>query len=365
MKKIIFTAVMFIAVLLIAVPFRASASELSDEEAEISGQIDEIMSDYDIGLSYGEISGLSFGELIGRAWEVVSSQLAAPMKVLGTLLIVSVFTAVMKSFGEGVFPVGTTSNLYDMICVMTAVAVITPQLLDVYGGALTSIERSGGFLLVFVPVFAGITIAMGGITSGGIYNIMTLAASEVFVGLSRSYLMPILSVTAVLAVSGSVFPNTSVESFVTLMKKIVTWGMTVAMTLFTGFVTLKCTLAGKTDGVATKTAKFIMSGFVPIVGGAVSDAYSTVRGGFDVIRGTVGTVGVLAVVLIMLPPILKILVFRVVMWIGTAVSEMLSAAPLVKLMKGLDSGLAIAQSVLICYSLMFVLCTAILMQAVG
>lgn len=365
MKKIIFTAVMFLAVMILVVPVRASAADLSAEEAEISGQVDEMMSDYDIGLSYGDISGLSFGELLDRIKESISGQIAAPMKVLGTLLIVAVFTAVMKSFGEGVLPTGTSSNLYDMICVMAAVAAITPQLIDVYGGALTSIERSGGFLFVFVPIFAGITIATGGIASGGLYNIMTLAASEVFVGLSRSYLMPILSVTAVLAVSGSVFPNTSVESFVTLLKKIVTWGMTVSMTLFTGFVTLKCTLAGKADGVATKTAKFVMSGFVPIVGGAVSDAYSTVRGGFDVIRSTVGTAGVFAVILIMLPPILKILIFRGVMWVGTAVSEMLSAAPLVKLMKGLDSGLAIAQSVLICYSVMFVLCTAILMQAIG
>ena len=138
--------------------------------------------------------------------------------------------------------------------------------------------------------------------------------------------------------------------------------MTIAMTLFTGFVTLKCTLTAKADGAATKTAKFMMSGFVPIVGSAVSDAYSTVRSSFDVIGGTVGTAGVFAVILILLPPVVEIVIFRFVMWIGAAAAEMFSSAALSKLLKGFDSGLAIAQSVLICYGLMFVLSTAILMQ---
>lgn len=365
MKKRLIIPLVFIIMIIISFPLTASASQLSEEVAEISGQIDEIMYSNDVKLTYGEIADLSLGELWNRVKESVSADAKAPLRLLGILLVAAVFTAVMKSFGDGILNGASSSELFDMICIVTAAAAVTPQLIDVYGDALGSIERSGAFLLVFVPVFAGITIAIGGIVTGGLYNVLILAASEILVGLSQNYLMPVLSVTAVLAVSGSIFPNASVDGFITLMKKVITWGMTVGMTLFTGFLTLKCTLAGKADGVATKTAKFVMSGFVPIVGGAVSDAYSTVRGGFDVIRGTVGTAGIFAVVLIMMPPILKILIFRVVMWAGTAVSELLSARPLAKLLKGLDSGLSIAQSVLICYSLMFILCTAIMMQTVG
>ena len=136
------------------------------------------------------------------------------------------------------------------------------------------------------------------------------------------------------------------------------------MTLFSGFVTLKCTLAGKADGAAAKTAKFVISGSIPIVGGAVSDAYSSVRGSFDVIVSTAGIAGTLAVVLIMLPPVIEIIIFRAVIWIGTSAAELFSAAPLAKLLKGLDSGLAIAQSVLVSYMVIFVICTAMVMQSV-
>ena len=117
--------------------------------------------------------------------------------------------------------------------------------------------------------------------------------------------------------------------------------------------------------MASKTARFLISGAVPVVGGAVSDAYATVKSSFDVIHGSVGTVGVIAMIIIMLPPVMEVLVFRIVMWVGTAIAELFSTEPLVKLMKGIDSGLAVAQSVLVCYSVIFVLCTGILMKCLG
>lgn len=361
MKRIVFIFVLSVIMLIISCPLCVSAVDGTVSESEIGQQIDDILSDYDIGYSYEEISGLSLGGLAEMVKNSVMARLSAPLKVFRTLIIVVLFTAVTKSAGESVFS-ETSSGLYNMICVITAVTVIMPQLLAVYGDALSAVERGGGFIVIFVPVFTVVTIATGGITTAGIYNILVLGASELIVELSEHFLVPVLSVTAVLAVSGSVFPSVSLESIVGLLKKVITWSMTVAMTLFTGFVSMKCTLGGKADGVATKTARFLISGAVPVVGGAVSDAYATVKSSFDVIQGTIGTAGVVAIILIMLPPVLEILIFRAVMWTGTALAELFSAGTLVKLMKGIDGGLAIAQSVLACYSVIFILCTGILMK---
>lgn len=360
MKKIFFVTVLFVILLITSVPVRVSA-EYIDSETEISEQINDIMSDYDIGYDYDNIGSISFGELVNIIISYVKSKIYAPFKVLRTLIIVVLFTAIMKSAGESIFS-GANSGMYNMICVITAVTVIMPQLFTVYSSALEAIRRGGRFILVFVPVFVAVTVVAGGITTAGIYNLLILGASELIVSLSESFLIPIVSATAVLAVSGSVFPSVSLESIIGLLKRLITWGMTVAMTLFTGFVSMKCTLGSKADGVASKTARFLISGTVPVVGGAVSDAYATVKSSFDVIQGTVGTVGIVAIIIIMLPPIIELLIFRAVMWTGTAIAELFSADALAKLMKGIDSGLAVAQSVLVCYSVIFVICTGILMK---
>ena len=360
MKKIIAAAV-FIVMLFLCVPVNAAA-DYTEEEAEISGQINDILSDYDIDYDYGDMSEMSFSDIIGEIRGAMSAKASAPLRMLVTIIILAVFTSVMRSAGDTFTEGNKGSGVYDMICVIAAVTAITPQLMTVYSDSMDSIRMISGFISIFVPLYAGIVMASGGIVSGSVYNAAVLGASEVIVGLSGCYLMPVLTMTAVLAVTGSVFPNKSVDSLIGIVKKLITWCITIIMSLFCGFVTLKTTIAGKADGAATKTTKFVISGSVPIVGGAVSDAYSTVRGCFEVIGTTVGTAGTIAILLIMLAPTAEILLFRAVMKIGTAVSEMFSAAPLTKLLTGIDSGLAIAQSVLVSYAVMFIICTAILMQ---
>ena len=106
----------------------------------------------------------------------------------------------------------------------------------------------------------------------------------------------------------------------------------------------------------------MISGLVPVVGGAVTDAYATVRSSFDIVRGTVGAGGCIVMIIMILPPVLHILVYRAVIWAGEAAADIFGEEQMSGVLKSLDSGLAIAQTVLICYGMMFVLCTAILMQ---
>ena len=140
---------------------------------------------------------------------------------------------------------------------------------------------------------------------------------------------------------------------------------TLVMTLFTGFVTLKCSIAGKADGVALKTTKVLISGVVPVIGGAVSDAYSTVKGSLEIIGSTVGAAGIIGIVVLMLPSILELFIYRGVMLIGASISDLFSANSMSKLFRSFDSGLAIAQCIQICYMLMFLISSAILAQTMG
>lgn len=364
LKKAVIGIVGAFLIFLSITPFSAyGAEEETDYMAEITEELEDILSDYDIGFEMEDLTDLSFQKILSGVWRSVSARLEAPVGILAALFLVIVFNSLASS--AGITAEKNSANMYNMVCVMAAVTVTVPQLMAVYGEILQTIRVTGSFILVFVPVLTAASIAAGGFTTAGVYHIMMLGASEIIVKLSESYLLPILGATAALGVTGSVFPSTSLESFINLIKKLITWGISITMTLFTGFVSLKCTITGKADGAVAKTAKMLVSGCVPIVGGAVSDAYSTVRGSFDVIGGTVGAAGIVAIVILLLPGIIEILVYRAVMWIGSAAADVFSAASLSKLLKSIDSGLAIAQSVLVCYSIMFILCSAILMKTFG
>lgn len=364
MKRIIklLSVISVIFLILFTAGFEVSA-EGNISEDEIQGQVDEILSEYDISYSYDDMNSISFSNIFSTVKESLFSRIKAPFRTLGITLIIIVFISFVKNAGETAFPKSSSANLYAFICVISAVAVISPSLLSIYENSAETLQRGGNFMLIFVPIFAGISIMSGGVMAVGIYNASILTAAELMVQLSSTVVMPVLTATAALSISGSVFPNSTVDSIVTLMRKVITWGMTVTVTLFVGFLSVKSVLGSAVDGFASKTAKFVISGFVPVVGSAVSDAYSTVKGSFDVMRCTAGTAGTIAIALIMLPPILEIMAFRAVLWISGTAAGMFSVTPLEKLFKSLDSGLAIALGVLVCFSVLFIISTAILMKS--
>lgn len=362
MKKIILSVIMMLTISFLCVPCTAHAEESGMSEQAIGQEVDGILYDNDADLTYSEVKDISFGGIIGKITAGVKDRLTAPAKMLKAVLIAVILAGVLKCIGESSFTEGRNSGIYSIVCVILIMSSVMPPLAEVLGDALEAVRRTGRFVEVFVPVFTGITIASGNITTAGTYNIAVIGASEVIVRLSEAFLMPAVCIMAALGTAGSVFPGASLESISQFMKKTVTWAMSITMTLFICFVTMKCDLGGKADGVAAKTARMVISGSVPVVGGAVSDAYSTVKSGFGVIHGTVGTAGVFAVILMIAPPVIEIAVYRFVMWAGASFGETVSAAPLVKVMKSIDSGLAVTQSVLICYGVILVLCTGILVR---
>ena len=362
MKRFLVAFCTIVVMFFLCAPVTAHADEADDLHSEMSQEIDDVLESFDLGISVDSVSDLSFTELCIVLKEKTLCRLEAPVHLLMMLLVVIVLTASMKSIAGGALT-GTSGELYSMVSVLSAVAVTEPQLLEVYSGMLEDITLCGDFILVFIPVFSAIAAICGGLTSAGAYHMLMLGASEMIVQLSDTYLLPLLGTFTALAAAGSVFPENSLESVASMLKKLSTWVITLTMTLFTGFLTLKCSITSKADTAVTKTVKMVVSGAVPIVGGAVSDAFGSVRGSFEVLFSTAGGAGIVGISLIVLPKIIEIFAYRAVMWVGSAAAEIFSADAPAKLLKSFDSALAVAQCVLICYLLMFVVSSAILCRS--
>ena len=74
---------------------------------------------------------------------------------------------------------------------------------------------------------------------------------------------------------------------------------------FTSLLALQSIISTAADGAGTKAAKFVVSSFVPVVGGALSDALTTVQGCIKLLKSGVGAFGLLAAAFIFLPVILQ------------------------------------------------------------
>ncbi|MBQ5332368.1 MAG: hypothetical protein J6K92_03795, partial [Oscillospiraceae bacterium] len=172
-----------------------------------------------------------------------------------------------------------------------------------------------------------------------------------------------LSLCMAMNIIDAVNPSFSLSSVTGLMKKLTALLMGFGMTIFTGLLSIQSIVGASADTLGVKAAKFVVSNFVPVVGSAVADAYSTMRSGLGLLRGAAGAFGIIAVCITLLPPILETACLYLAMTAGEAAAEMFGIKELGTFFRGAASVLSLCLAVLACFGVMFVISTVILMAA--
>jgi len=328
---------------------------------ELYQEIDSLLKEYDIIYSMEDIGELTLPNLFQGIHDIFVSRITAPFVFLGLISAVIIFTSLVRNMNHTV--ISGKSDISDIVSILASSAVLAQPLMTLYSEICDTIIRCGEFINMFVPVFAGICALSGNISALGTYNLTVLGMSQIIVWISDEYLMPVLTAVTALSVTGSIYRCKFSENLVKFIGSAVKWILTVLSGIFVGFLTLKGTLGTAVDTFASKTAKFVISGCVPVIGGAVSDAYSTFKGSIGILKSTSGMAGIIIAVMIFVPPVIETVAFRIVLRIGGILAELFSADSVGEFLKSLENGLSIALSIMVCSALLFIISTAVIMKA--
>ena len=132
------------------------------------------------------------------------------------------------------------------------------------------------------------------------------------------------------------------------------------MTILCAVLSYQTVLSRAADSVTMRAVRFTLSGTVPIIGGAVSEAASTVAAGFSLVNRTVGGLGAALLLWQMLPPICEVILLRAALSLSAALASLLGMTREADILRDCASiggfllAIVIAASVL--YLLMLSLC---------
>ena len=373
MKKLILAIITAVLTVLLF-PFSVSAEEISLGELAEEYGINEVSEalPYDAesflrdkGISPDDpdsITKLTPKTVISYMWEKLKYSAAAPVRLFGIVLSVIILGAASGAAADSMGNKGS-NGLFRTVTVMIAIILTVPTMESCIKNAAATLKSGSEFMLCYVPVFAGISAAAGNAASSLSYNAIVLLIAEVSVNIASDMLMPVISVCMAMNIIDAVNPTFSLSSVTGLMKKITSLFLGFGMTVFTGLLSIQSIVGASADTLGVKAAKFVVSNFVPVVGSAVADAYSTMRSGLGLLRGAAGAFGIIALCVTLLPPVLETLCLYLAMTAGEAAAQMFGVKELGTFFKGAASVLSLTAAVLACFGVMFVISTVILMAA--
>lgn len=174
-----------------------------------------------------------------------------------------------------------------------------------------------------IPIFFGLFAAGGSTATATASAAGFTAFSYLLKGVCIALLLPLLRLlfafTAIRTAGGKLKTESLFSSlrgaYVTLLGF-----LSLLLVTSLGF---QSSLAASADSLAARSIRFTVGQLVPVVGGSLSGSLSTLAASLSLVKSTLGTLSVFALLCMLLPPLVELLFHRFALSLCASVSAML------------------------------------------
>ncbi len=370
MRRIIWLVIKIILIIAAAILLCGNAAAEQPDVYESYGdtladavppEASEILEDSGITPDNNGAAALSIEGVLTFLADQLLDKLTKPLRLLAALCGIVLLCALSKSAADGA---GGMSGVFSAVGVLAGAGMTCAAISEALSDTLNVLQAGSEFMLVFVPVFAGIIAAMGKATAASAANTVTLGAAQLFSQLVVNFLVPVCGTVMGLSVTGAIHPELNISKLGELIKKAAVWILSLLMTVFMSILSAQTFVTNSADSVLIRTAKFAVSSGVPIVGGTISDAVNTVHASLSLLHSSIGTYGIVAGIVIILPTLISVVCYRMALSAAEAMSEVFGIKELSALFKSCGSVMEIIMAVIVCFLLLNTI-SAVIMLAIG
>ena len=261
---------------------------LPDEAKELAGDLDDAAD-----------AQAFFDRLGDTVKQELKDSAGGILKKAVSVVIVAVLCAILALFGGDKTPELVT------LCGCAAITILCVSDTNSYISQGTkAIGDISAFSKILLPAMCTASAACGEISSAAVrYAAMFM---DVFIALAQNLIVPFIYAYLAVSIASAAFDNPSLGSISKLLKWVSTSFMTLLSLGFTAYIGVSSAIASGGDKLASKIAKTTISTALPVVGGIISDAASSVVAGAEIVKNTLGAFGMIAVLSLCISPMVVI-----------------------------------------------------------
>lgn len=357
MKKrvLLFSAIVF-AVFLSGSYFDSEQSILGGIASEyLPKELVTVAEDY--GIENAE--DMTFKQLGSAAIEKARESARLPVKSVAAIAAAVLVCAVLKCIDEK-----SCGKICETVCVLAVCASILIPVKDVLQSSVETIKHCSEFMLGFIPVYSSAILAGGYVTSASGYGSAMLAVTTAVARIAGELLAPLICIYISLCIAAVVSP-VKFGGLPKAVKDMALWIIGVVMSVFSGIMGLGTLVITSSDSVTAKAAKFVMGSAIPVVGSVLSDALETFKGCISITKNTVGIYGIIVLVLIFVPQIISLFIWKICFSAGDFVAKIFESSSVSSLLSSASSVITIMLALVFTVLAMFVFSVTVMLMSGG
>lgn len=328
-------------------------------DSEIQKSVPELsFKDLLVKLAKGEVD-LTPAGVINNLLTCLFREVAANAVLLGKLIILAVICAVLHNLTVA-FDRGTTGQLSYTVVYLVLIGLAVGSFALAVNTGREVVDKMVSFMQALLPLLLTLLVALGGVASAAIFHPVILASLTLLGTLTKNIVLPLIFFAAVLSIAGNLSPHFRLSHLAGLFKTVALGILGVFSTIFLGLLAIRGVAGGIGDGIALRTARFAVDAFIPIVGGMFADALEAIVSSSLLIKNAAGIAGMIAVLLIVGLPLLKMITLALIYKLAGALVQPVGEGQVVDLLNDLGGSLMMVFAVVSVVGLLFFFTIAIL-----
>ena len=294
----------------------ASADATDKYISEYEKIIPEEFSDVQSEIKNGELDA---EELFTRVADIFSGKLPSAFLFLSSLL-----GLILIMWCASILPENIRGAVGGALSIIAALYV-GGRVSGVFSEISSALDKAGRFFSLAIPVFSALTLAGGGV-KGAVSQAagMNIVLSAVGGGFGAA--LSLLSGFSLAMGLASSVGSEGGEAVNKYSKSIFAWVFGIATSLLMGFLSLQSFVSASADSAALRMAKYLASGTLPLVGGAVSASLSTLAAGLSYAKGVIGASAITVLLIMLLSPLALVLFYRISLSLASGFARFLGVS---------------------------------------
>lgn len=266
---------------------------------------------------------LNVSNILNSIVKYLFKEIYVNIDILIKIIILSILCAILKNL-QNSFLSESVGELAFFVCYIVIVSVLMVSFSTAMNMCNSIIDDMVSFMHAIIPLLITLLVSAGSISSASMFQPLLVMLVEIGATMIKNFFIPLIFIVTVLNIVNNISDKIQLTRLSGFLKQVCGWGLGVILTVFIAIVTIQGSMGSVVDGVTSKTAKFAIGTFIPVVGKYLADAADTVIGCTLVIKNASGLIAMIGIILICLAPLLKILALVVLYKLAAAFVEPIS-----------------------------------------
>ena len=334
--------------------FEEYVSENNIEGIDINSLYNDMLSGN--GIQYENI----LDSLVNSIFKEVKNSINSVTSIFIIVIIMAIVTSLELDKDSDVV------KITKLVIVISISALLLKNYLDIVT-MFKNIVNILGYIMQIVSTFLlGILMATGKITSTGIIEPLLLFIANFICFATEYIVIPFFTISVAINIVSRISENIKMDNLSSMFRKSSLYIFTTIIGIFLFVLSMESSVTKSIDSMYFKTAQNMVSNFVPVVGKFLSDSLDTVLGATEAIGKVGGIVSLIATILIVSIPIIKLILVIVLYNILIAISEPINEDKSIEsFLKGFVGVYKDMLGILIGIMVLFVMSTGIILSIIS